>query len=97
MFEPMRKARAGGAKALGALLLSVWCAPSPAQGDTPPPQKPAGSDKPAPTAPFVDRDGDGVNDEMQHRFRRHKRGHGKRHGDGKSRKAQHRQQGGSPE
>lgn len=71
---------------MGLGIALLWAPPSLAQGG-PPAEKPReAAPAPAPSAPFVDRDGDGVHDGMKHRFRRHKRLHGKRHGQDRGRK-----------
>jgi len=94
MLRVMQAIRSFARWAFAFGLLGLWSAPSGAQEQEPP----AKAEPPAqtPPAPFVDRDGDGIHDAMQHRFRRHKRGHGKRHGGNAGGQPQQRQQGGPP-
>jgi hypothetical protein len=54
--------------------------------------KEAGEPKPNASA-FVDRDGDGIQDGMEHRFRRHKRDHGKKGAEDRGLRRQRKQSG----
>jgi hypothetical protein len=87
----MRRACIAGWGAISVSLLLLWTAPSLAQDGHPAQKAPPGRGEP--TAPFVDRDGDGIHDQMKNRFRRHKRMKDKRHGEDKGREARQAQRG----